>query len=554
MTTVARQIVATLRAHGVDRAFCVAGESYLAMLDALYDTLTVDPPGIDVVTCRHEGSAGLAALADAKLTGRAGVALVSRGPGATNAALAVFAAAHDATPLVLLVGQSRLADLDGPAFQEVDCGALFGGLAKGVWTVRAPTRAAELTARAIRVAESGTPGPTVLVLPEDVLAAPVPGPAMPAVGQVPQPAAVPHIAELSALLGGAARPLLVVGSGVASPAGRELVPLVADRHVTAVACSAKRQDLYDNTDPHYAGHLHLATPGWQRTALGEADLIVAVGTRLDAVTTKDYTLPRAPVPVQPLVHVHADPAAIGRVYSPTVALVADPTALLRVLSTLDGPDPQRRAGRRSWVADLHAQETTQATWVDTAAEDGVVFGAVVAALDRLTAGAATIAVDAGNFTSWLHRYYRFRGGGRLLGLAPGAMGFGVPAGLAAALRHPDRQTVAVVGDGGVQMTGAELATAVARRVRLCVVIADNGSYGTIRQHQERAYPGRVIATELANPDFAAWAAAHGALGLAVTDDAGIEPALKQALDHNGPAVVTVRTSLRHISAYGRLGA
>lgn len=547
MSTAARQVVATLRAHGVDRAFGVAGESYLALLDALYDT-----PEIDVVTCRHEGSAGLAAVADAKLTGRAGVALVSRGPGAANAVISAYAAAADATPLVLLVGQSPLADLDGPAFQEVHCGELFGGLAKGVWTVRAPQRAAELAARAIRVAESGTPGPTVLALPEDVLAAPLPQPAGPPPGRVSRPAAEPDIAELAALLERADRPLLVVGSGVATPAARQLLPLVAARHVAAVACTAKRQDRYDNTDPHYAGHLHIATPPWQRAALGEADLIVAVGTRLDAVTTHDYTLLRAPVPDQPLVHVHADPAALGRVYTPAVALAADPAAVLRALSTLDGPDPRRSAVRRRWVDDLHAREVAHASWEDITAEDGVVFGAVVAALDRLTAGAATVAVDAGNFTSWLHRYYRVRAGGRLLGLAPGAMGFGVPAALAAALRPAAGPVVAVVGDGGVLMTGAELATAVDRRARLCMVIADNGSYGTIRQHQERAYPGRVIGTQLGNPDFAAWATAHGALGLAVTDHAGIEPALAKALDHDGPAVVTVRTSLRHISAYGRL--
>src|SRR5262245_53441807 len=253
----ARQVVGTWVAHGVDRVFCVAGESYLAVLDALFDT-----PAIDVVTCRHEGSAGLAALGDAKLTGRAGVVLVNRAPGAANAALAVYSAAADAAPLVLVVGQSRLAELDGPAFQEVDCAALFGGLAKGVWTVRAPERAAELTARAIRVAESGTPGPTVLVLPEDVLSAAVSDTPVPT--RVRSPAAAPDVAELNALLGGADRPLIVAGSGVGSPAGRELLARVADRHVTAVACSAKRQDLLDNTDPHYAGHLHIATPAWQR--------------------------------------------------------------------------------------------------------------------------------------------------------------------------------------------------------------------------------------------------------------------------------------------------
>lgn len=590
MWTAGTHVVATLAGHGVDRVFCVAGESYLAVLDALYDT-----PSVDVVTCRHEGSAGFAALADAKLTGRAGVCLVNRAPGAANAVIAVHAAASDAVPLVLLVGQARLAELDGPAFQEIDAGAVFGGLAKGVWTLRTPARAAELTARAIRVAESGTPGPVVLAMPEDVLARPAAGtvpdrlapalagldrlaPALAVPDRFPRAGVVPDVSGVAALLARARRPLLVAGSTVDTPAGRRLLPEVAARHALAVACTAKRQHLYDNTDPHFAGHLHIATPAWQRSALAEADLVIALGTRLDAVSTRGYTLFAAPVPAQPLVHVHPDPAALGRVYQPAVGLAADPAAALAALSTLEAPMPGLAAQRRRWVDALHAREAAEAVWGGETAADGVVFGEVVAALDRLTGGAAILAVDAGNFTSFVHRYYRFRNGGRLLGIAPGSMGFGVPAGLAAALRRgspagagsagvgsggtglggtgsggePDRPVVAVVGDGGALMTGAELATAVARRARLCVVIADNGSYGTIRAHQERAYPGRVIATDLANPDFAAWAAAHGALGLSVTTEAAVEPALKRALDHDGPAVVAVRTSLTHISAYGRI--
>ncbi|HET8681209.1 MAG TPA: thiamine pyrophosphate-dependent enzyme [Micromonosporaceae bacterium] len=592
--TAGGQVVAALAGHGVDRVFGVAGESYLPVLDALYDT-----PGVDVVTCRHEGSAGFAALADAKLTGRAGVCLVNRGPGAANAAIAVHAAAGDAAPLVLLVGQSKLAELDGPAFQEIDAGAVFGGLAKGVWMLRSPERAGELTARAIRVAEAGTPGPTVLAMPEDVLGRPVTGPAptrFPVVGSAPTRLAgigsaparlagagsapgleapgleAPELGEVAALLAAARRPLLVAGSRVDTAAGRRLLPQVAARHALAVAGTAKRQDLYDNTDPHYAGHLHIATPAWQRSAFGEADLVIALGTRLDSVSTRGYTVFAAPVPAQPLVHVYPDPAALGRVYQPAVGIAADPVAFLAALSTLEPPPPEVVAQRRRWVHDLHEREAAEAVWGGQAAGDGVVFGAVVAALDRLTGGAAVVAVDAGNFTSFVHRYYRVRGGGRLLGIAPGSMGFGVPAGLAAALRRgsgsgdgsgggsgdgsgggvPDRPVVTVVGDGGALMTGAELATAVARRVRLCVVIADNGSYGTIRAHQERAYPGRVIATDLANPDFAAWATAHGALGLAVTSEAAVEPAIRRALDHDGPAVVAVRTSLTHISAYGRI--
>lgn len=546
-TTAAAQAVETLLAHGVDRIYSVAGESYLALLDALYDR-----PEVDVVTCRHEGSAGLAALADAKLTGRVGVCVVNRAPGAANAALPVYAASADAVPLVLLVGQARMNTLDGPAFQELDAPAMFGGLAKGIWTVHTPCRVAELFARAIRVAESGTPGPTVLVLPEDVLPAPandaIPGRfARPAMR--PDPAAVAPIAKV---LAGARRPLLIAGSRLESRAGRALLVEVAAKHRIAVACTAKRQSLYPNTDPHYAGHLHLGTPASQRSALAGADAILAVGTRLDAVTTGGYTLPTAPIPAQPLVHVYPDPAVLGMVYQPTVALTADPVAVLEALAGVDPPAPELPDERAGWVSELHQREVDAATWVEEVAEDGVIFGMVAAALDRLTDSTAVVTVDAGSFTGWLHRYYRFTGDRRLLGIAPGAMGFGVPAGLAAALRlGGERQVVAVVGDGGLQMTGAELATAVARRARLCVVVADNGSYGSIRQHQERTYPGRVIGTDLANPDFGAWAAAYGALALSVTDNSEVEPALERALAHDGPSVVVVRSSLRHLGPADR---
>jgi acetolactate synthase I/II/III large subunit len=540
--TPAAAMAAALGAHGIDRVFCVAGESYLAALDALHDA-----PGMDVVTCRHEGSAAFMAVADAKLTGRAGVCLVNRGPGATNASIGVHTALLDATPMVLVVGHARMSEIGRRAFQELDCAAMFGGFTKGVWELRDPDRAAEVWARALRVAESGTPGPVVVVVPEDVWSLPCSSDVA-----AHQPASWPRpvpedLGPVLSLLSRSRRPLVIAGSGLGSAGGRELLRAVSERFVLPVATSAKRQDLFDNTHPNYAGHLHLATRQGQRELLASADLVLAIGTRLDHVTTKEHTFPRAPVPDQPLVHVHADPEQLGHVVRPTVGAACDPAAFLAALLAAEPAGPGA-ANRRGWVSRLHEMEESDAAWHPQSAPDGVVFGAVVAAFGRLAPDDVVVTVDAGNFTSWVHRHFRCTATTRMLAIASSAMGFGLPAAVAAALRHPDRRAVVFVGDGGLLMTSGELATAVERRASLTVVVANNGSYGTIRQHQERAFPGRVVATDLTNPDFAALARAHGALGLTCRDERELADCLRRALGHPGPAVVDVSTSLEWISS------
>jgi acetolactate synthase-1/2/3 large subunit len=544
--TAARALVASMRAHGVDRVFCVAGESYLAVLNELLEV-----PEIDLVACRHEGSAAFAALADAKLTGRAGVCLVSRGPGATNAAIGVHAARQDATPLVLVVGQVRDSDLGREVFQEIDAGAMFAGLAKAVLTLHDADCTAEFAARAFRTAESGTPGPVILTIPENIsrqlASGEVPGAARWAedVG-APAPSTM---AEVERLLSAARRPLLIAGGGLATPFGRRMLAETARGHTVPVVTSNKRQDLIDNRDPHYGGHLHNATPREQLDVLCGADLILAIGTRLDEVTTRRQRLPAAPVPRQPLIHVYPDPGRIGLVHRPTIGLACDPAVFLAELSALPRQDDPKR---RAWVGQLHDIETAKAVWRPHPSADGVPFGAVVTALDNLTGGDVTVVVDSGTFTSWVYRYLRLTGAGRLLGVTASPMGFAVPAAVAAAMRHPDRPVVAVVGDGGFLMNGSELITAVAANLPVVVVVADNGSYATIRNHQEREYPGRVIGTDLVNPDFARLAEAYGALGLTVDADKDVGPALRRALDCRGPALVHVHTSLSWISAYGRL--
>lgn len=541
--TAAETLVASLRGHGVDRVFCVAGESYLPVLDALADV-----PEIDVVTCRHEGSAAFMAVADARLTGRAGICLVSRGPGVTNASIGVHAAKQDATPLVVVMGQIRGTDLGRDMFQEVDADVTFGAMAKAVLTLRAPERAAETVARAFRVAETGTPGPVIVVVSPDVLtrADPYGRPALRWREDPPVPAAgtVDAVADL---LAGADRPLLIAGGRLAGARGRRALAEFAGRHGVPVVTSNKHQDLFDNRSPLYAGHLHNASTPERFALFEEADLVLAVGTRLDDVTTRRHTFPASPEPRQRLVHVYPDAGRLGLVHRPWLGVACDPAAFLDALTALPRP-----AARASWAARLGRAEDAYATRPVPSAGDGVVFGAVVTALDSLTGGDVGVVVDSGTFTSWVYRHLRLTGAGRLLGVTSSPMGFGVPAATAVALRRPGRPVVAVVGDGGFVMNGGELITAVAYGLPVVVIVSDNRSYATIRIHQERDHPGRVVATDLLNPDFAAVARAHGALGLTVREEGEIEAALREALAHGGPALVHVHTSLTWTTANRRL--
>ncbi|MGW4571586.1 thiamine pyrophosphate-dependent enzyme [Streptomyces tendae] len=544
LSTVAHTVAAGLSGHGVDRVFCVAGESYLPLLDALYDVSQ-----IDVVTCRHEGSAAFMALADAKLTGRAGVCLVSRGPGAANAAVAVHAAAEDASPLVLLVGDVPVPEADREPFQGIDLGRHFGGMAKAVWRLQEPTAAAEFVARAFRVAESGTPGPVVLAVAEDVWRLPG-GTEVPCRRTVCGPSIPdPHTTDrIRNLLAAARRPLLLVGSRLEGAQSRAVIREAAERHQLPVVTSNKNQHLLPNRHGAYAGHLHNNTQASQFAAFDRADLVLAVGTRLDNSTTKRRRFPTA---AQPLVHVHPDAGRIGLFHQPAVGVAADPLAFMHQLAHWPADDPG--GGRSQWMAELHGLEVEKAVWHPVQADDGVVFGGVIAALDELTGGEVTVVVDSGTFTSWTYRHLRFGERGRLLGISSSSMGFAVGASVSAALRNPTTPTVAVVGDGGFLMNGGELITACARRLPVVYLISNNSSYGTIRLHQDKDFPGRTIATDLANPDFAALAESFGALGLTVRTPADVQPALAKALACAGPAVIEVRTNLEFASAYRRTG-
>lgn len=537
-------LVDCLAAHAVDRVFCVPGESYLAVLDALHDRNT-----IETIVCRHEGGAGFMGVADAKASGKPGVVMVSRGPGATNASIAVHVAEQDAVPLVLLVGQVPRGEIGRRSFQEVDYAKTFSDMAKAVYLIEDADRIPELVARAFVDAQAPTPGPVVIVLPEDMLedstASPVIEPlAVPRAGA----ASPADIAEITDMLARAERPLLIPGGAFARPEARAVLRAAAEKLQLPVLMSFKRQDYFPNAHPNYAGHLGFKIPQVQVDRYAAADLILAVGTRLGEVTTQGYTFPAAPVPKQSLVHIHDDARHIGRNFATAKALVADPVAALAALAAAGGAAP---AGRAAWIKSLHEPVAKMMPWA--APKDGALdMGAVVAALAQQTDKDAVFITDAGNFSGWLHRHYPFSGDNLLIGCVGGAMGIGMPAAVAAGFRFPGRQIITLLGDGGSLMTGSELATAVQYKVPVKVFISNNGSYGTIRWHQEKAYKGRVHGTALTNPDFVKWAESFGALGLRIETIGEAADVVAAALAHDGPTVVDVQASIDHITPFATI--
>ncbi|MGH6816708.1 MAG: thiamine pyrophosphate-dependent enzyme, partial [Hyphomicrobiaceae bacterium] len=431
-----------------------------------------------------------------------------------------------------------------------DYAKTFADMAKGVWLVEDARRLPEVVARAFAVALSPTPGPVVVVLPEDMLEDVTDATAI-------EPMTVPRssagaaadIADVADRIANAERPLLVAGGGVASTAGRAALLAASEAHALPVALSFKRQDLFPNTHAHYAGHLGFKIPKSQVALYSQADFVLAVGTRLGEVTTQGYTFPAAPTPRQPLLHVHDDARHLGSVFRTVKPLLADPALFLEALARTPRKAP---AARAKWIARLHDYVAAKQPWSPPA--DGLLdMGAVAGAMDGHIAEDAVLITDAGNFAGWLHKHFPFNGRHLLIGGVGGAMGLGMPAAVAAGLRLPRRQVVAWIGDGCILMTGNELATAVHYRVPVKVFVSNNASYGTIRMHQERAYPDRVHATALTNPDFAQWAASFGAKGLTLRTIAEAPKIVAEALVHPGPVVVDVKTALEHITPGLTLG-
>jgi acetolactate synthase-1/2/3 large subunit len=520
-----RVLADQLAVQGVDVVVCVPGESYIALLDGLHDT------AIRVITCRNEAGAANMAEAHGKLTGRPGVCLVTRGPGATHASVGVHTAYQDSTPLVLLIGQVASDQEEREAFQEIDYRRMFGPLAKWVAQVDRGDRIPELVARAFATACAGRPGPVVLALPEDVLAAGVDVDDAPQVRTARSSPSREDIAELERLLGSAERPLAILGgAGWTARASAGMASFLAANEVPAGA-AFRRQDTIDNDDPHYVGDVGIGINPKLAQRVRDADLLIVVGPRLGEMTTSRYTLLDVPAPKQTLVHVHPGAEELGRVYQPALPILATPEAFAEAVSGLR-VTPRWGDWRADARADYEAWQRHDPTPGD------VDLGDCIAHL-RNRIPDAIVTNGAGNHTVWIHRFWRFHSFPSQLAPTSGAMGYGLPAAIAAKALAPDRTILCFSGDGDFLMLGQELATAVQYDLPIVVVVVVNGMYGTIRMHQELNYPGRVVGTDLVNPDFAAYAASFGAHGENVTRTEDFPAALERALAAGKPAVVAL---------------
>lgn len=535
-------LVDQLVLNGVRRVFLVPGESYLAALDALYDHADT----VETVVCRQEGGAAFMAEAHGKLTGEVGVCFVTRGPGACNAAIGVHTAMQDSTPLILLIGQVGREMRHREAFQEIDVDRLFGWTTKWAVEVNDAHRLPEIMARAFRVAQSGRPGPVAISLPEDMLTDMVAvADAPPA--QVLTPYADPGaVAALASRLAAAERPMMIVGGGGWTVEAAEDIRRFATAWNLPTACSFRRQDIVDNALPVYAGELGTSVDKRLIERIRESDLLIAVGTRLSEIATQGYELIDIPVPQMPLIHVHADLAELGKVYQPVLAINAGPNEFAAAAAALPAP----AVAWGEWTARVRADYIASAT--PTPCPGPLDMNAVMATLAEVLPGDTVMVNDAGNFTGWLQRFWCYRHFRTQVGPTNGAMGYGVPAAVGAAIECAGvRPVVCFVGDGGFLMTAQELATAIRHGAAPVIILVDNGSYGTIRMHQERSYPNRVVATDLANPDFAAFAQSFGAHGETVTETAQFRPALERALavSHKGlPAVLCLKLSIEVITS------
>jgi acetolactate synthase I/II/III large subunit len=536
-------LVEALIAQGVHTAFGVPGESYLAVLDGFHE----HRDRIRFIACRQEGGAGFMAEAQGKLTGRPGICFVTRGPGATNASIAVHTAFQDSTPMILFVGQVASEQRDREAFQEIDYRQMFGpgtlGLAKWVGEVHSADRLPEYVSRAFHTAMQGRPGPVVLVLPEDMLTTLTAAPALPFVEPAHAWPAPGGLRDLRAMLVEAQRPFLIAGGGGWTANACAALQRFAENWALPVGCAFRFQDLFDNRHPNYAGDVGIGINPKLAARVRDADLLIAVGPRLGEMTTGGYTLLEAPRPHQKLVHIHAGAEELGRVYAADLKLQASMACAAKALETLAAPPS---VPWRDRTAQAHADY--EANHVAPQVEP-LDLAAVVKTIMALVPADTVYTNGAGNFTGWLHRYVHYaalhQGGRTQLAPTSGAMGYGVPAAVAASLLEPDRTVINVAGDGDFLMTGQELATATGYgagrgKGKLICIVVDNGTYGTIRMHQERDYPGRVSGSDLFNPDFAALARAYGFEAECITHTAGFEPAFRAALARSVPTLLHLR--------------
>ncbi|MEP4273296.1 MAG: thiamine pyrophosphate-binding protein [Roseibium sp.] len=523
-------LVEALERHGADRVFCVPGESYLAVLDALHDA------DIPVTVCRQEGGAAMMADAHGKLTGKPGICMVTRGPGATNASAGVHVAAQDSTPMILFIGQIERGMREREAFQEIDYRQMFGGIAKWVAEIDHADRVPEFISRAFHVATSGRPGPVVLALPEDMLVERAAAEQPPAWTQVETYPGLTQMADLQKRLWAAERPVAILGGSRWSEQAGAGFTRFAERFELPVACSFRRQMLFDNLHPNYAGDVGIGINPELLSRIKGSDLILLVGGRLSEMPSQSYALLDIPSPSQQLVHVHPDAEELGRVYRPALAIHASPTAFCKAAEGLQPPAALKGAGAAAKAH--HAYLDWSGARPQTPGD--LQMAGVMDWLEAHLPEDAICTNGAGNYATWLHRFHRFRRYGTQAAPISGSMGYGLPAAVAAKLAFPEREVVCFAGDGCLQMTMQEFGTACQNGANIIVLAIDNGMYGTIRMHQERHYPGRPSATDLVNPDFAAFAKSYGAFGETVARTEDFGPAFERARAAGTPSLLHLK--------------
>ena len=530
MKTGGQLIVEALVANGVKRVACVPGESYLAVLDALHDT------DIDIVVCRQEGGAAMMADCWGRLTGEPGICMVTRGPGATNASAGLHIARQDSIPMILFIGQVQRDAREREAFQEVEYRRAFTEVAKWVAEIDDARRIPEFVTRAFAVATSGRPGPVVLALPEDMLTDAVEAVEAKAYMPVEAHPGRKQVEELGRMLEAAERPLVIVGGTRWSDDAVSGLAAFAERWALPVSCSFRRQMLFDHLHPNYAGDSGIGINPALGKEIREADLVLLLGGRYSEMPSATYSLLQSPYPQQKLVHVYPDPSELGRVYRPDLAIAAAPEDFVAALEGLVPKDTPRWAAR---TAAMHESYLKWSTPPETGPGD-VQMGPIMSWLEKNTAEDTIFTNGAGNYATWVHRFHRFRRFGTQAAPTSGSMGYGLPAAVAAKQLHPGREVICFAGDGCFMMHGQEFATAVRYNLPIITVVVNNGIYGTIRMHQEREYPGRVSATDLTNPDFAALAAAYGGHGETVEKTDDFAPAFLRARASGKPAIIEVR--------------
>ena len=523
-------LVDQLAIHGVRHVFCVPGESYLAALDAFHDR------DIALTVCRHESAAAIMAETVGKTTGRPGVCFVTRGPGATNASAGIHIARQDSSPMIVFVGQVGRHMREREAFQELDYRAVFGSIAKWATEIDDPARIPELVSRAFHTACNGRPGPVVIAVPEDMLIERAVVPDAAAFEPLETWPGLTDMSRLQKLLWAAKRPIVLVGGSRWSEQATVALMRFAERFALPVATTFRRGHLFDALHACYAGDLGIGPNPKLLARVKGADLVLLIGSRLSEMPSQSYTLFDIPEPQMKLVHVHPGAEELGRVYHPHLAIHAAPTAFCSALEGLQPPD------EIPWKGEADVAHADYLSWSEkaTPVPGAVNLGEILVWLRENLPTGSILTNGAGNFAAWIHRFYRVREFATLVGATSGSMGYGFPAALAMQTLHPDRVVVCIAGDGDFLMTGQDFATAVQYELPVIVVLADNGLYGTIRMHQEREYPGRVIATALTNPDFVAYAKAFGGFGVLVEKTADFPAAFAAARASGKPAIIHLK--------------